>query len=160
MVAILPRSLAWSSAPSAFCFKPAPPPSNGRHVLVCSTSSGKCGKFPMPVQRLDLALRIFLLCMPRICGQERTALHLCAMKSQPNDSCPSLLETAVMLINNGADVNAPDAGGCTPLHLTSNLKMAQLLVESNAYVLAENEVRAACLSTCYGCYLCHPFPWS
>lgn len=114
MVAILPRSLAWSSAPSAFCFKPAPPPSNGRHVLVCSTSSVKCGKFPMPVQRLDLALRIFLLCMPRICGQKRTALHLCAMKSQPNDSCPSLLETAVMLINNGADVNAPDAGVSCP----------------------------------------------
>lgn len=75
----------------------------------------------MPVQRLNLALRIFFLCMPRICGQERTALHLCAMKSQPNDSCPSLLdscpsllETAVMLIDNGADVNALDAGVSCP----------------------------------------------
>lgn len=60
----------------------------------------------------------------------RTPLHWVAYCG----NCPLVK----LLIDNGANVNAEDDSGWTPLHLTSSLRVAKLLIDNGADVNAKN----------------------
>jgi hypothetical protein len=49
-----------------------------------------------------------------MCGQKRTALHLCANLGTDDDDT-SILAAALLLVDSGANVNAPDEDVSCPL---------------------------------------------
>jgi len=67
---------------------------------------------------------------PDVNSQQETPLHNAAELGRN--------ECAAILIEYGADVNATDARGLTPLHLTASLAIAQQLIERKADINAES----------------------
>ncbi|MCC6133004.1 MAG: ankyrin repeat domain-containing protein [Acidobacteria bacterium] len=107
-------------------------------------------RFALSAQKVPLEILVKARANVNVREEEtgRTALHLIALipeistERNPDPSqVETLLETIRFLIRSGADVNARDAGGVTPLMSAAflgNLKMAELLIAAKADVNAKD----------------------
>ena len=98
---------------------------------------------PMSPQATELFAAIVRMDLPRVTELLDANPSLANAADDSGTSClVSALdvrarEIAFLLANKGADVNAPDANGCTPLfHCVDDLDLAQLLVSKGAQVKA------------------------